>query len=554
MSDLEHIIETALSHQRSGRLPEAAEIYRKVLAIDPGQPDAVHLLGMISHAEGNYSKAIELIGKAILLNANVSDYHLNIASAYLAIGDVQQAKSHAHKAIKLEPNSSEAHYNLGNACFAEGDADQACQAFKQALELVPYSQTIWANYLFALNFSSDATPGEIYNANRKWGTLLEGSVEKAPPFANDLSLERPLKLAYFLPELDLHVTTRFLAPILAQYDTAKFEVFGYGYRSDDGAPPSAISETLDHWVDVRGKGAAEIAESMRRDEIDILAHPCTFKSRYRDILAHRAAPIQIACTNLVSTTGLQAADYLITDDFISPPGSDDAHYTENLIRLSGFNTYQQFDQGPEVSALPALANGFVTFGSCNNIAKLSSEVIAAWSEILGGVSGSRLLLKHRAFENAGLRGQISVAFAGQGITEERLIFEGFTPDPAAYLSVYDTIDIALDPFPFGGGTVSYEALWMGVPVLTLAGNVFMGRLTGSLMHRLGLDEWVTSSVSDYKAAALRLASDQAALSSLRQDLRGRAQGSIFDAGAHVHELEAAFIEAWQKYCLENKGG
>ncbi len=554
MSDIEHIIETALIHQRAGRLEEAADIYRKVLAIDPGQADAIHLLGMVSFTAGDYAEAISLIGKAILLNASVADFHINIASAYLATGAAGQAEAHAITATKLNPNSSEAHYNLGNALFAKGDASAAAAAFKQALDRDPKSQAIWANYLFALNFSKIASPRDIFDANRKWGSLVEDAAEDtidmAPQFSNELSSDRRLKLGYFLPELDTHVTTRFLSPVLAAHDKSKFELYGYGYRTDGGGPPSAIGKALGHWRDVHGKTPAEIAQIMRRDELDILAHPCTFKSRYRDVLAHRAAPVQIACTNLVSTTGLRATDYLITDEFITPPKSDEGLYTEKLIRLTGFNTYQQFKEAAKVSSLPALANGFITFGSCNNIAKLSLEVIATWSEILSRVPASRLLLKHRAFENTDQCAALTEAFSNHGIAEDRLIFRGFTPDPAAYLDVYAEIDIALDPFPFGGGTVSYEAVWMGVPVLTVAGEVFMGRLTGSLMRRLDLGDWVTSSVADYSAAAITFAGDVSQLSALRKKLRGCAKKTIFDAKAHVLELEDAFRMAWQKYLGE----
>jgi protein O-GlcNAc transferase len=549
MSDIEHIIETALGHQRAGRLDEAADIYQKVLEIDPSYADAIHLLGMVFFAKQDYRQSIDLIGRAILLNANVADYHINIASAYLAIAEAGHAKFHAELAINLSPSSAEAHYNLGNALFAEGAAVQASIAFKQALDLNPRSQTIWANYLFALNFSSEASPRDIFDANRKWGSLLEDGLPKPPSFSTDAVSERRLKLGYFLPELDLHVTTRFLGPVLEAHDKVKFEIIGYGYRTDGGPPPNQIKEAIDLWVDVSSKTPAEIAETMRGDAIDILVHPCTFKSRYREVLAHRAAPIQIACTNLVSTTGLKAVDYLITDKFISPPNSDEGIYTEKLVRLSGFNTYQQIEAAGEVVPLPALANNFITFGSCNNIAKLGSEVIQVWSEILAKVENSKLLLKHRAFDNADRRALITEAFYAADISDDRLILRGFTPDPADYLTVYNEIDIALDPFPFGGGTVSYEALWMGVPVLTLAGDVLMGRLTGSLMHRLGLPEWVTHSSADYIVTAERLAADTAALAALRRCLRAKAQDTIFDAKAHVLELEMVFENAWRDHVV-----
>ena len=548
MSDIEHIMETALRHQQAGELAEAAGIYRKVLEIEPAQADALHLLGMVAHAQQDNEQAIELINKAILLDPLVADFHINAASVYLALGKTAAAKSHAETALKINDQASEAHYNLGNALFAEGSATSAAKAFKRALELDPENQIHWANYLFALNFSAAASPEDIYGANKAWGEKLAKTVPMLPDFTNELTTERRLRLAYFLPELDSHVTSRFLHPILASHNKTIFEVSLYGSRADGAEPPANLIAAADHWIDVGDKSAAEIAALMRADQIDIFAHPCTFKSRYREILAHRAAPVQIACTNLVSTSGLTATDYLITDDFISPPGAGDDFFTEQLIRLSGFNTYQQLEEVGAVTPLPAASNGYITFGSCNNIAKLSPDVIKVWAEILSQTPKSKLLLKHRAFDDAARRELILEAFTAHDIAEERLLFEGFTAEPSAYLSVYDKIDIALDPLPFGGGTVSYEALWMGVPIVTLAGEAFMGRLTGSLLQRLGLDSCVTSSATDYVAAALQLVSDVDALAGIRQGLRARAIETIFDAKTHVAELEGAFKAAWQKYC------
>ncbi len=547
MSDIEYIIETALSCQREGRLEEAARIYNQVLEIEPKQPDAIHLLGMVAFANQDYEEAVRLINEAVILNPTVSDYHLNLSSIYLASNQHALAKSHVKVAIKLNPNMSEAHYNLGIILFAEGNINQSIAAFKRSLDLDPNNQTFWTNYLFAVNFSEKATPKDIYKINRKWGVLLEKQIKAEPQFQNYQYSNRRLKLGYYLPELNKHVTARYLSPILAVHDKVKFELVGYGNRTDNKLPPSEITDVLDRWIDISKFTVAEIAEIMRGDEIDILLHPCTFKSRYRNILAYRAAPIQIACTNLVSTTGLQATDYLITDNFISPVNSDEGLYTEKLIRLSSFNIYKPFSELNNVTSLPAQENGLVTFGSCNNIAKINSEVIFTWAEILKNVKNSRLLLKNRAFDDNNIQTHITVIFSTAGISADRLIFRGFTSDREDYLRIYDEIDIALDPFPFGGGTVSYEALWMGVPVLTIAGSKFMGRLTGSLMHQLGLSDWITKSKKQYILTAVFMANDMTKLSNLRQNLRFTAQNTIFNAEKYVLELENALETVWRDY-------
>ena len=547
MDNIEYIIEMALSHQRAGRLEEAVKIYNQVLEIDPKQPDVIHLLGMIAFAKQNYSEAVSLINEAILLNPTVANYHANLSSIYYTLNEYSLAKSHANVAIKFNPYMSETHYLLGCILFSEGNTTQAIASFKRSLHLDPNDQNLWANYLFAFNFSQRSNLKNIFKANRKWGEVIEKQIKVTPQFKNQKSSNRRLKLAYYLPELDRHVTVRYLKPILAAHDKVKFELVGYGHKVDKMPPPPDFIDLFDRWIDINALEASEIAALMQSDQIDILLHPCTFKSRYRILLAHRAAPIQVACTNLVSTTGLIATDYLITDDFISPVGSDDSAYTEKLIRLSSFNIYKQFTELIGVGPLPAQKKGFVTFGSFNNIAKINLDVIHTWAKILKKIPNSRLLLKHRAFDDYSRQAYFTAIFAQAGIPADCLIFSGFTSHRETYLSTYNEIDIALDPFPFGGGTVSYEALWMGVPVLTIAGSTFMGRLSGSLMHQLGLGDWVTASKKQYISTAILMANDLTKLSDLRRDIRVKAQNTIFNANKHVLELENALESIWKNY-------
>lgn len=551
MDDLTAILETALIHQQAGRLDQAEDIYRKILGIDPTHAGAVHLLGTLMQRRGDYHEAVALISKAILLEPGVADFHANLAAVYLALGQPVEAAAHGRTALKLDPEFAAAAYNLATALFSLGEVAPAVEMFENALEMEPANQTFWANYLFALNFSPDADPAAIYDANCRWGeTVTVASGSDKIDFSNSRTSDRKLKLAYFLPELDQHVTVRFLEPVLSAHDREKFTVYVYGDRTDGAPPPPGIGDKADFWINVHQWSAAQIAEQMRNDAIDILAHPCTFKARYRPVLAHRAAPVQIACTNLVSTTGLTHTDYLITDNFICPPEEGDEYFTEKLIRLKGFNIYQSLADLPEPGPLPASENGTITFGSFNNIAKLTDRVATAWAEILRSVDGSRLFLKNGAFDDAAVRAQVTERFADLEILENQIMFEGFTRDPATYLKSYQQVDIALDPFPFGGGTTSYEAIWMGAPVLTMAGDTFMGRLSGSLMHRLGLDEFVTASAEDYIATALNLAGDLKRLSQIRSGLRQTARSTIFNAESHVAELEQAYIAAWETHCRQ----
>ena len=544
MNEPSEALETAFAHFQEGRLAEAIEIAGGILLVDSDNSGALHVLGLASAISGALENAVAYYAKALLSAPSSAAIHTDIAAAYLVLGAAEDAAAHSARATAIDPSLGPAHYNLGNARFALGDAAAAAAAFAAAIETEPENDAFWSNHLFALNFSPGATRQEIYQRNRAWGEMIEAETGPvAPPGASKHG--EPLRLAYYLPEYDTHVTPRFLEPVLRCHNLDSFDVRIYGSQVSGGGTPSFVPEDVS-WVDVGGFTDDELAARMHADGVQILIHPCTFKARYRRILAHRAAPVQIAAINLVSTTGLKAADYLFTDGFLDPPGASEQFHTEELIRLAAFNTYRIPETAPPVVPLPAATNGYVTFCSFNNPAKLSPGTVAAWCKILERLPDSRLLLKHRALGDADGAARFVSGFTGAGIDEERIILEGFTLDGAAYLDTYNRVDMALDPFPFGGGTTSYEALWMGVPVLTLEGTTFMGRLTAALMGRLGLGHWAAADVGTYIESAARLASDLDALADLRAGLRERARASIFDAAAFTQSLEAACQDVWRR--------
>jgi len=547
--DKEVIMRTALECQRAGRLDEAETIYRRVLEIEPDEPDALHLLGMVHHARGDSLAAAELIGKAISVNKEVADYHGNLAAVALALQNPSAAIGHANTAISLDPAFGDAHYNLGNALFALGETEKAVQCFSDAIRTDESNDSYWANFLFALNFAPGAAREVVFKANRRWGEALELAVGRQDrTFGNDRSPDRKLRLAYYLPELEGHVTPRFLAPMLPCHDRTQFHIQVYGYRRDGGPAPRNLFDHVDGWTDVAHLAPADLARLMTHDGVDILIHPCTFKARYRSLLAFPAAPLQIAAINLVSSTGLTGATHLITDHYLDPPGETESFYTEEPVRLSGFNVYRQPEDAPQVDMLPTVTNGYVTFGSLNNPIKLTPVTIALWAEILGRVPGSCLFLKHRAFDSADVRDRFSAQFQDRGIATNRLVFEGYTRGAVDYLAAYNKIDIGLDPLPFGGGTTSYEAIWMGVPIVTTWGDNLMGRLTAQQMSRLGHIEFVADSAEDYADRAVAVAGNIPALVEVRVSLRQKAAETIFNADAYMREFEAALRDLWAGYC------
>ena len=549
MDDLAAIINTAKEYQNQGRLDEAEAIYLRILEIDGANAEALHLLGLVYHAKGSFDVAAEAIGSAIIIDPGIAEFHANLSATELSRGRPAVANNHARRAIALNSSLGTAHYNYGNSYFALGRADDALRAFQAALEQDPANDHYWANYLFTLNFAPSATREFIYEANCRWGEALTGlgdsTSRRRLAGAGTMARARKLKLAYYLPELDKHVTIRFLTAMLPYHDRDRFEINIYGFRSDGGPAPKFLFESADRWVDVRGKSEENIAGLMRADEINVLLHPCTFKARYRTLLAYWPAPIQIACVNLISTTGINATTHLITDSYLDPPGKTEKYYTEDLIRLSSFNVYQPPLQAPETAPLPARKNGFITFGSFNNPAKMTPQTLSLWAEILTRLPGSRLLLKHRYFDHADVQEAFIRPFREANIDTQRITFDGFSRGNEEYLAAYHKVDIGLDPMPFGGGTTTYESIWMGVPVVTYAGDTLMGRLSASLMDKLGLPDYVCDTPDEYVETVLDRSNDVEHLSTVRGALRDRAEGTIFNGPQYVAELEEAIQDLWQ---------
>lgn len=548
MNDLAPAIASALEHHRAGRFDEAETIYNKILEIDSHCGDALSLLGMLTHARGDHDRAVALIGRAILVDPQNADYHANLAAVYLSTGNTGDAIAHGRRAVGCDDVHFEAHYNLGNALFAAGEVEEAISALSKARNLEPTNQYAQTNYLFAINFSPAFGRERIAAENKEWGRGVKGDIGSAPAFDIARDPDRKLKIGYYLPEPSDHLTPRFLEPLLAGHDRDAFEVTLYVDRAGNGRAVDRLGKLVDRLVDLTGQSDAEQAASIRGDAVDIFNHPATFKARYRMILAHRAAPIQIASTNLISTTGLSDTDYLITDGTIDPPGAEADYYTETLIRLSHFNCYTRPRDCPGVGSLPQRSAGHVTFGSFNNVAKMSSECIAAWAEILNRVPDAELFLKHRAYDDSHIRGRISTGFEAHGIDRGRIRYSGFTADQREYLAHYGEVDIGLDPFPFNGGTTSYESLWMGVPVVTLSSLGFMSGLAAGMMTQAGVPEFVADTVHGYIETAVAFAARPSRMDEVRGGLREAAAETVFNERRYVSELEDAYRDCWRRYC------
>ena len=370
------------------------------------------------------------------------------------------------------------------------------------------------------------------NDDAKSDTLPAPAIERS---------DTRIRVAYLAYDLNDHVTSWFLEPMLARHDRDRFQITGYYGNKNTDLVTDGLGTYTDSWQPVASDTIADTAERIRRDGIDILVLASFFRGKDRRVLAHRCAPLQVGYHIRVASTGLDTVDYIVTEAVSDPPGLVERHYTEALVRITNHNVYLPPPEAPSPAPPPCLKNGYVTFGSFNNLAKIGDNVIAAWSRILASVPGSRLLLRRSIhFDNATTRAFFAQRFASHGIESERLEFQGLKALRKDDLAGMQEVDITLDPFPCNGGTTSCEALWMGLPLITMETDSYMGRQGASYLMKLGLEDFIARDTEGYVETAVRLATDSQRIAALRQTLRRQVESEIFDYDQHILELETAY--------------
>jgi predicted O-linked N-acetylglucosamine transferase (SPINDLY family) len=373
---------------------------------------------------------------------------------------------------------------------------------------------------------------------------------KPDTYINDRTDGRRLKVGYVSPDFRQHSVAYFLEPLLRSHDRKVIEVFCYAEVGWPDTVTERFKQLADHWVTTVGMSDDATAERIRRDGIDILVDLAGHTSKNRlPVFARKPAPVQVTWLGYPNTTGLTAIDYRFVDAVTDPEGETEALASETLVRLpGGFLCYGGPDDAPAPGPVPSLTTGTVTFGSFNNPAKLSAATLDAWADVLARLPQARLLLKGKPFADPATRALYLDRLAKRGVAVERIELVAWLPEEG-HLALYNRIDIALDPFPYNGTTTTCEALWMGVPVITLRGDRHASRVGASLLTQTRLTDLIADSVEAYVETAVALAGDPARLSELRQSLRPRMAASpLCDAPAFADKIEHAYRTIWQRWC------
>jgi len=531
---------------------EAIVQYEKAISIKPDLGTAWHNLGVIYQEREEYEKAAGCLKKAIQYDpTNENSYHL-LGLALNSLGELQEAIECFRKAVKLNPDRADIYNNLANTYHETGDRDEAERCYRRAIQLETDSPFYYSNLLLSLNYNPRHDIQTIHNEHMQFAqryAKLYGHSLGA--YGNERAADRRLRIGYVSSDFRQHPVAYFMEPVLFAHDHKRFEIFCYA----DVLHPDPVTVRLeglsDHWRSICGKSHEEVAALIWDDRIDILVDLTGHTAKNRiPVFARKPAPVQVTWIGYPSTTGLSSIDYKIVDSYTDPPGTNEKYYTERLVRLPGcFLCYLPEKDAPDVNNLPALENGHVTFGCFNNFAKVSREILLLWTRVMQALPGSRLIMKSRGLSSKGVHQGISDFFRQEGIEEGRIELLSWTPSVGEHLALYNRIDIALDTFPYHGTTTTCEALWMGVPVMTLEGETYASRAGVSLLRNAGLSELIAQTPEEYVQIAVRLASDSVGLANLRLQLRDRVNRSpLTDAKGFAANLEKVYQEMWTRWC------
>ena len=570
--------------QNEGLLDKAEEIYRSVLAVEPGQVDALFLLGHVLKLQNRTEEAIAIFSRltelapqdpvarfslatallaqtrlteaaqalreALRLKPDMLAALNNLTDILMALGQADEAEECYRRILQLTPNSEEAHFKYGNFLVLLGRIDEAIANLRRAIEINPELMSAYSNLLFAMNYSADCLPEALFREHLEWDRRYAAPLLRAAsPHRNSPATGRKLRIGYVSAHFRDHAVSYFFESTLKYHNYDRFEVFCYS----DVLKPDAFTERMrgypSVWRDIASQDDATVARLVESDGIDILVDLSGHTDVRLLVFARKPAPVQVTWNGYPNTTGMAAMDYRITDAYADPPGMTEHLHTEKLVRLPEiYMAYEQPHASPPVVPPPSLSKGYVTFGSFNTLPKIGPQVIAVWARILKELPAARLVML--TVPEGGARTRLAQAFAAHGIGPERLELIARLPS-WQFMEAHQQVDIALDPFPYNGTTTTCQTLWMGVPVIALAGGTHVSRVGVSMLSNLGLQRLIARDRQEYVSLAVSLAKNRGELAALRAGLRERMLASPLTDGARLTGfLEAAYVKMWGDYCVQ----
>lgn len=466
------------------------------------------------------------------------------------------ARELARKLIERSPDAIESYSLMANVYMHASRPELALPYFDKVVQLDPDHPTA-SPFLFTQNYDESRDPDQVFKSHVDWGVRYQRKFKPRSNFdAVDFDPQRRLRVGYISPDMGLHPVGFFSIDVFKNHNPEQVEVFIYSNRfqevGDDALSQEFRSIVGDsHWRWTRGLRTEKVLQMIEADGIDVLVDMAGHTSHNRlDVLASRAAPVQLSWLGYANTTGLSQVDYRLSDAVVEPEGEADLRSVEKIYRMpNGFHMIRMDEDLPLPTPPPCLSRGHVTFGSYNNMNKLGSRSIELWAKLLKRVPRSKILLKHKTLAVLDNREALRSLFAMHGIQAHRVVLRSTTPGKQEHFASYGDMDIALDPLAYNGTTTSCDALLMGVPILTLPGRTHASRVTASLLHRVGLDGWVASDEEEFLRIGALAAQNMHSLKELRPQLRSRfLQSPLGNGPLLAADLEQAYRNIWQERC------
>lgn len=508
----------------------------------PASPDARLLKIEILHRLGRFEQVRQALDEARRAGFDTPEFARHRSVNAMAFGEITLAEAEARRAIEGAGDIAAAHQWLGTVLLQDGRVTEARSEFAAAIRLSPDDEKAWTDDLFAANYDPALSVGALKTLYVQWADKFAKPPD-APSMPAPSIGGRRLRVGYLSQDLRTHSIRQFLRPLLTNHDGGRVETFAYSATTEPDPETDRFKPLFSSWRDASNLDDAALAEKIRADGIDVLVDLAghTAGSRLK-VFSRKPAPVQATWLGYGGTTGVPEIDWYIGDSRMLPPGVEDA-ITEGPWRLPRpCFAYEPPASMPLPGPLPALRRGYVTFASFSRLVRINDDVVAAWSRILDRVPNSRLFLNALAFVDDGARKRMEARFAANGISADRLELRYTRPQPATWLA-YRDVDIALDPFPHNGGVTSFEALWMGAPLVSKRDRPPLGRYGDCLLDALEMDDWCVDTVESYIERAVRAAADVSQLAEIRAGLRDRMRSSaLCDGPGLARAMEVAFAE------------
>lgn len=573
---------TALA--RLGRFAAAADAFRTALSVSPADPDTIVNLGNTLAAAGKRDAAIEHYNRALTLDPAHVEAHSNLGLALTNAGRLDEAIQHYRAALASDPRHVGARYNLavalnrqgfpaeaesslehvlaaapdfvdalklhGDIAIARGRTRLGIASYERAVALQPGNAGTLSTLIFYRNYLDETGPRQNLVEAVRFAELVGRTAAPMIRHANLREPERPLRVGMVSGYFRNHPVTRCLASVVAAIDPAQIELVAYSTVRGGDAMTERLKSGFASWRDVSDLGDSDVAGKIVEDGIDILVDLNGHSTSQRlAVFARKPAPIAVTWLGYFASTGLRSIDYVLGNDWVLPTDEEN-QWVEKPWRLpQSYLCFTPPSVDVPVGELPVQAHRHLTLGSFNNLNKLSERTVAVWAQILKSVPSSRLLLRAGQLSEPDIAAATAERFAALGIGRDRLMLEGAVSNYTAHLRHYQRVDIALDSYPYTGGATTLEALWMGVPVITLKGDRYVAHMGESILNNLGSPDWVAATEDDYVGIAVALASDTEQLARSRRELRARMEASsLCDPTRLARDLEQAFRQMWRLWC------